>query len=62
MRERQGEREMKLWICNLHSSNLSVEKEREREREREREIGELRKRRNWVFAISILVTLSVASE
>ncbi len=51
---------MKLWICNLHSSNLSVE--REREREREREIGELRKRRNWVFAISILVTLSVASE
>ncbi len=35
---------------------------REREREREREIGELRKRRNWVFAISILVTLSVASE
>jgi hypothetical protein len=31
-------------------------------REREREIGELRKRRNWVFAISILVTLSVASE
>jgi hypothetical protein len=60
MRERQGEREMKLWICNLHSSNLSVE--REREREREREIGELRKRRNWVFAISILVTLSVASE
>jgi len=38
------------------------ERERERERDREREIGELRKRRNWVFAISILVTLSVASE
>jgi hypothetical protein len=43
MRERQGEREMKLWICNLHSSNLSVEKERERERdwraEKEKKLG-----------------------